>query len=153
MHSTEQRKLAIETCIKFGHSYADAIAELGYPDRHTLNSWWKECRETGEVPVGKMIREPRFPDGQKREAAEHCLGHGKSLSRTMRARLPEGQRHAARLDRRSRPRPAQVQGPEPEAGPRSHREEGAGRGRAGGEDGASRGDRGTAWRPAFGAGR
>ncbi|MDY5275031.1 MAG: IS3 family transposase [Atopobiaceae bacterium] len=85
MYSTEQRKLAIETFIRFGHSYADTIAELGYPDRHTLNSWWREYRETGEVPVGKMIREPRFSDGQKREAVEHYLGHGKSLSRTMRA--------------------------------------------------------------------
>jgi transposase-like protein len=50
MYSTEQRKLAIETFIRFGHSYADTIAELGYPDRHTLNSWWREYRETGEVP-------------------------------------------------------------------------------------------------------
>lgn len=85
MHSAEQRRLAIETFIRFDHSYADTIAELGYPDRHTLNSWWREYRGTGEVPVGKMIREPRFSDDQKREAAEHCLGHGKSLSRTMRA--------------------------------------------------------------------
>ena len=151
MYSTEQRRLAIETFIRFGHSYADTIAELGYPDRHTLNSWWRECGETGEVPVGRMVREPRFSDGQKREAAEHCLGHGKSLRRTMRARLPEGQQHAARLDRRARPRPAQVQGPEPEAGPRSHREEGAGHRRAGGEDGARRGDRGEARRAADGA--
>jgi transposase-like protein len=85
MYSTEQRKLAIETFIRFGHSYADTIAELGYPDRHTLNSWWREYRETGEVPVGKMIREPKLSDDQKREAAGHCLGHGKSLSRTIRA--------------------------------------------------------------------
>lgn len=85
IHSTEQRRLAIETFIRFGHSYADTIAELGYPDRHTLNSWWRECGETGEVPVGKMIREPRFSDDQKREVVEHYLGHGKSLSRTMRA--------------------------------------------------------------------
>lgn len=85
MYSTEQRKLAIETFIRFGHSCADTIAELGYPNRHTLNSWWREYRETGEVPAGKMIREPRFSDDQKREAAEHCLGHDKSLSRTMRA--------------------------------------------------------------------
>ncbi len=85
MYSTEQRRLAIGTFIRFGHSCADTIAELGYPDRHTLNSWWREYRETGEVPVGKMIREPRLSDGQKREAAGHCLGHGKSLSRTMRA--------------------------------------------------------------------
>lgn len=85
MYSTEQRRLAIETFIRFGHSHADTIAELGYPDRHTLNSWWREYRETGEVPVGKMIREPRFSDDQKREAVEHYLGHGKSLSRTVRA--------------------------------------------------------------------
>ncbi|MDD5800629.1 MAG: transposase [Coriobacteriales bacterium] len=85
MYSTEQRRLAIETFIRFDHSYADTIAELGYPDRHTLNSWWREYRETGEVPVGKMIREPRFSDDQKREAVEHYLGHGRSLSRTMRA--------------------------------------------------------------------
>lgn len=85
MYSTEQRRLAIETFIRFDHSYADTIAELGYPDRHTLNNWWREYGETGEVPVGKMIREPRFSDDQKREAVEHYLGHGKSLSRTMRA--------------------------------------------------------------------
>lgn len=85
MYSTERRRLAIETFIRFDHSYADTIAELGHPDRHTLNSWWREYRETGEVPVGKMIREPRFSDDQKREAVEHYLGHGKSLSRTMRA--------------------------------------------------------------------
>ena len=66
MYSTEQRKLAIETFIRFGHSCADTIAELGYPNRHTLNSWWREYRETGEVPAGKMIREPRFSDGERR---------------------------------------------------------------------------------------
>lgn len=38
MYSTEQRRLAIETFIRFDHSYADTIAELGYPDRQTLNS-------------------------------------------------------------------------------------------------------------------
>lgn len=32
-----------------------------------------------------MIRELRFSDDQKREAVEHYLSHGKSLSRTMRA--------------------------------------------------------------------
>ena len=85
MYSTERRRLAIETFIRFDHSYADTIAELGYPDRRTLNSWWREYRETGEVPVGKMIREPRFSDDQKREAVEHYLGHGKSPRRTMRA--------------------------------------------------------------------
>ena len=85
MYSTEQRRLAIGTFIRFGHSCADTIAKLGYPTRTCLRNWWRECGETGEVPVGKMIREPRLSDGQKREAAEHCLSHGKSLSRTMRS--------------------------------------------------------------------
>lgn len=69
----------------------------------------------------------------------------------MRTRLPEGQRHAARLDRRACTGTAEASGPEPEAGPRSHREEGAGHRRAGGEDGASRRDRGEARRIADGA--
>lgn len=159
MYSTERRRLAIETFIRFGHSYADTIAELGHPDRRTLNSWWREYRETGEVPVGKMIREPRFSDDQKREAVEHYLGHGKSLSRTMRALgHPKGGDTLRGWIDELAPRPAQARGPEPEAGPRSHREEGAGRGRAGGEDGARRADRGEARRargrrPTFGAGR
>jgi len=85
MYSTEQRRVAIETFIRFDHSYADTIAELGYPDRHTLGNWWGEYRETGEVPIAKTIREPRFSDEQKREAVEHYLSHGKRLKRTMRA--------------------------------------------------------------------
>ena len=35
MYSKEQRRIAIETFIRFDHSYADTIAELGYPDRHS----------------------------------------------------------------------------------------------------------------------
>ena len=85
MYSTEQRTKAIETFIKYDHSYADTIAELGYPDRHTLRGWWREYKATGEIPVAKMVREPRFSDEQKREAVEHYLGHGRRLGRTMRA--------------------------------------------------------------------
>ena len=42
MYSQEQRKLAIETFVKFDHSYADTIAELGYPTRAALRIWWNE---------------------------------------------------------------------------------------------------------------
>ena len=35
MYSLEQRRVAIETFIKFGYSYADTIAELGYPNRQS----------------------------------------------------------------------------------------------------------------------
>ena len=74
----------METFAKFGHSYADTIAELGYPSRGTLRNWWRECRETGEVPLAKHEREPKYPEEMRRKAVEHYLDHGKRLSRTMR---------------------------------------------------------------------
>ena len=49
MFSTEQRRIAIETFIRFDHSYADPIAELGYPTRHSLRAWYKDYLEHGEV--------------------------------------------------------------------------------------------------------
>ena len=85
MFSTEQRRIAIETFIRFDHNYADTIAELGYPHRQTLGNWWHEYRETGEVPLAKHVREPKYPEEMRREAVEHYLSHGKRLSRTMRA--------------------------------------------------------------------
>lgn len=39
MHGQEKRRLATGTFIKFDHSYADAIAELGYPMRSALCAW------------------------------------------------------------------------------------------------------------------
>ncbi len=85
MYSYEQRKLAIETFIKFDHSYADTIAELGYPTVHALRGWWKEYERTGKVPASKFETNPRYTDEQKRTAVEHYLEHGKGLARTMRA--------------------------------------------------------------------
>lgn len=38
-YSEEQRRSALETFIRFDHSYADTIAELGYPNRGTLRGW------------------------------------------------------------------------------------------------------------------
>ena len=85
MFSTEQRAKAIETFIRFGHSYADTIAELGYPNRSTLRLWWREYKSTGEVPRGRGRRRSKYTDDQARAAVDHYLTHGKSLSRTMRA--------------------------------------------------------------------
>ena len=86
MFSTGQRRTAIETFIRFDHSYADTIAELGYPTRTCLRNWWREYESTGEVPVGKgRHRKSRYTDGQARASVGYYLEHGKSLSRTMRA--------------------------------------------------------------------
>lgn len=84
MHGTEQRKLAIETFIRFDHSYADAVAELGCPTRHSLRAWYKDCLGHGEVRHPKRQREPRLALGMRRAAVDCCLAHEKSLARTMR---------------------------------------------------------------------
>ncbi|MBR3314759.1 MAG: hypothetical protein IKG18_11550 [Atopobiaceae bacterium] len=85
MFSAEQRRIAIETFIKYDHSYADTVAELGYPNRATLRLWWKEYESTGEIPEGKGTRQSKYTDEQMRAAVDHYLEHGRSLSRTMRA--------------------------------------------------------------------
>lgn len=84
MFSTEQRRIAIETFIRFDHGYADTIAELGYPTRHSLRAWYKDYLEHGEVRPPKRQREPKFTLEMRQAAVDYCLAHGKSLARTMR---------------------------------------------------------------------
>lgn len=84
MFSTERRRIALETFIEFGRNYADTTAELGYPHRQTPRNWWCEYKETGEVPLAKREREPKYPEEVRREAVEHYPDHGRRLSRTMR---------------------------------------------------------------------
>jgi transposase InsO family protein/transposase-like protein len=85
MYSREQRRKAIETFIRFEHSVADTIAELGYPNRHTLYNWWKEYQLSGEEFLERKRRKPKYPDEKKRAAVDYYLEHGKSLTRTIRA--------------------------------------------------------------------
>ena len=85
MYSQERRRLATGTFIKFDHSYADTIAELGYPTRSALRAWWNEYKRTGEVPASRFATNPKYTAEMRRRAVEHYLEHGKSLARTMRA--------------------------------------------------------------------
>ena len=50
MYSMEQKRAAIETYIRFDHSSADTIAELGYPSRTMLKDVVEGIREDGEGP-------------------------------------------------------------------------------------------------------
>lgn len=77
MYSTEQRKLAIETCIKFDPSAADTVAELGHPTRHSLRAWHKDYLEHEEVRPPKRQREPKLALEMRRAAVDCCLAHGK----------------------------------------------------------------------------
>ena len=118
MFSTEQRRIAIETFIRFDHSYADTIAELGYPTRHSLRAWHKDCLEHGEVRPPKRQREPRLALGMRQAAVDCCLAHGKSLARTMRRMgYPASRECLCGWTDELAPGQRKYRGPNPKAGP------------------------------------
>lgn len=76
----EAENAAIDTFIRFDHSYADTIAELGYPSRAVLRMWWREYEKTGQLPQQKR-KELSFSTQQMKVAVAYYLKHGKNLSR------------------------------------------------------------------------
>ena len=85
-YSRQQRERAVDLYIKYEHSAADVIHELGYPSRTILHVWYRERLEeerTG-VPSTRGERYKRYSEEQKRVAVDHYLEYGKRLSRTMR---------------------------------------------------------------------
>ena len=80
MYSREKRVKAVELYIKYDKSAADVIRELGYPDRHTLRSWYgmylKE-QETGVIH-DRYMRASKFTEEQKETAVRHYLDHGRN---------------------------------------------------------------------------
>ena len=83
MYSQEEVEKAINTFIRFDHSYADTIRELGYPNRQTLWLWWKSYRENDHNVIVCSKREPKYSEDDKRHAVNYYLEHGKSISRTI----------------------------------------------------------------------
>lgn len=73
MYSAEQRKKAVETFARFGCSAADTIAEVGYPNRHMLRSWWKEYQIGGDDFLERRHRRPKYSDEEKQSVADHYL--------------------------------------------------------------------------------
>ena len=118
MFSTEQRRIAIETFIRFDHGYADTIAELGYPTRHSLRAWCKDYLERGEVRPPKRRREPKFTLEMRRAAVDYRLAHGKSLARTMRRMgYPASREYLCGWIDELAPGQGKYRGPSPKAGP------------------------------------
>lgn len=118
MFSTEQRRIAIETFIRFDHGYADAIAELGYPTRHSLRAWHKDYLGHGEVGPPKRRREPEFTLEMRRAAVDYCLAHGKGLAGTMRRMgCPASREHLCGWIDELAPGQRRYGGPSPKAGP------------------------------------
>ena len=118
MFSTEQRRIAIETFIRFDHSYADTIAELGYPTRHSLRAWYKDYLEHGEVRPPKRQREPKLALEMRQAAVDCCPAHGKSLARTMRRMgYPASREYLCDWIDELAPGQRKYRGPNPKAGP------------------------------------
>ena len=118
MYSTEQRKLAIEAYIKFDLGAADAVAELGYPARHSLRAWHEDYLGHGEVGPPKRQREPKFTSEMRRAAVDYHLAHGRSLARTMRRMgCPAGGEHLCDWIGELAPGQRKYRGPSPKAGP------------------------------------
>jgi transposase-like protein len=118
MFSTEQRRIAIETFIRFDHSYADTIAELGYPTRHSLRAWCKDYLEHGEVRPPKRQREPESALEMRQAAVDYYLAHGKSLARTMRKMgYPASREYLCDWTGGLAPGQRKCRGPNPKAGP------------------------------------
>lgn len=85
-YSRQQRERAVDLYIKYEHSAADVIHELGYPSRTILHVWYRERLEeerTG-VPSGRGQRHRRYSDEQKQAAVGHYLEYGRRPGRTMR---------------------------------------------------------------------
>ena len=118
MYSTKQRKLAIETYIKFDLSAADTVAELGYPTRQSLRAWYKDYLEHGEVRPPKRQREPKFTLEMRQAAVDYYLAHGRSLAGTMRKMgYPASREYPCDWIDELAPGQGKCRGPNPEAGP------------------------------------
>ena len=84
-YSRQQRERAVDLYIKYEHSAADVIHELGYPSRTILYVWYRERleEERAGVPSGRGQRHRRYSDGQNRAAVAHCLEYGSRPGRTI----------------------------------------------------------------------
>ena len=118
MFGTEQRRIAIEAFIRFDHSHAGTIAELGYPTRHSLRARYEDYLEHGEVRPPKRRREPKFTLEMRQAAVDYCLAHGKSLAGTMRRMgCPAGREYLCGWIDEPAPGQGKYRGPSPKAGP------------------------------------
>ena len=88
-YSKEQRDRAVDLYIKYEHSAADVIHELGYPSKGALLSWYADRLEEERTGVpsrrGERYRRyRRYSDEQKQAAVDHYLEYGRRPGRTMR---------------------------------------------------------------------
>ena len=95
-----------------------AIAELGYPTRHSLRAWYKDYLEHGEVRPPKRQREPKFTLEMRRAAVDYHRAHGRSLAGTIRRMgYPSGREYLCDWIDELAPGQRKYRGPNPKANP------------------------------------
>ena len=84
MYSYDDRKKAIALYIRYDHSSARTIRELGYPSRKALYGWWQEYEQLGDLRDG-YAEKSKYSAKQKQTAVEYYFEHGRNISGTVRA--------------------------------------------------------------------
>ena len=81
MYTYEQRMTAVNLYIKYYHNAAAVIRELGYPNRHVLVRWFKECDATGDLHrKSRSGGKSKFSEEQKQKALQFYQEHGCSIT-------------------------------------------------------------------------
>jgi transposase InsO family protein/transposase-like protein len=83
MYSYEKRKAAVELYLKY-QSYSATITELGYPSRGMLRQWLNELNNNEDLHRTQS-RKTKYNEEQKKKAVDYYIGHGRCISRTIRA--------------------------------------------------------------------
>ena len=83
MYSYEERMRAVQLYIKYEHSLATVMRELGYPSHQALLKWYREFIRDGDLKK-KSASNQKYTDEQKEIALKHYLEHGKCIARTAR---------------------------------------------------------------------
>lgn len=84
MYSYEDRMKAVQLYIQYDQNAAAVIRELGYPNRHSLVSWYKEYLNNNDLKK-KRFRPEKYSKAQQDTAVRYYMEHGKCASRTLRA--------------------------------------------------------------------
>lgn len=87
MYSYKQRKKAVELYIKYGLVAAPVIRALGYPNRHTLQNWYREYLRRGTLKKkfadGKPHPTSCYSDEDMKRAVDTYVICGRNLNRTI----------------------------------------------------------------------
>ena len=83
MFSYDKRIKAVKRLIKNGMSYSVTARELGYPNRRTLELWYKEYKINGDLKQD-FTKPEKYSEADKERAVDHYLKHGQNISYTTR---------------------------------------------------------------------